>query len=144
MNAVAAIARDSIARLKAGLMDLEAAGLGVPIETWHEFADGLVARTIRIPAGACLAGVRHKAEHLNVCHGDITVMTDLGMRRLTGYHVLPSLPGIERVGLAHAETWWTTVHLNPGNEHDLAKLEDALVWDADQLQSRRLITHTEN
>jgi hypothetical protein len=140
MSAVAELAKDSVKRLTSCLMDLEAIGLGVPIDTWHEFADGLVARTIRIPAGVVLTGVKHKAEHLNVCFGDISVVTEQGVtKRMTGYHVLPSLPGIERAGLTHAETWWTTIHLNPGNERDLAKLEDALVFDADQLQARRFI-----
>jgi hypothetical protein len=31
-----------------------------------------------------------------------------------------------------------TVHLNPGNERDIAKLEDALVEGAESLQRRRL------
>ena len=129
--------RDQIERLSGCLRAAEEAGHGVALETWHHFADGLVARTILIPAGTCLDGAPHKAEHLNVCHGDITVWTEAGMRRLTGYHVLPSLPGAKRVGVAHADTHWTTVHCNPGNERDIAALEDALVHGADRLQSRR-------
>jgi hypothetical protein len=49
----------------------------------------------------------HKAEHLNICSGDISVWTEQGMKRITGYAVLPSLPGAKRVGLAHADTMWT-------------------------------------
>lgn len=127
-----------IERLGQELLRAEAAGFGVELQTWHHFADGLVARTILIPAGTCLNGAPHKAEHLNVCHGDITVWTEAGMQRLTGYHVLPSLPGAQRVGYAHADTHWTTVHTNPGNERDIAALEDALVDNADTLQRRRL------
>ena len=130
--------RDQILRLEGELLQLEAQGGGIELDTWHHFADGLVARTILIPAGTCLTGAVHREEHLNICHGDITVWTEHGMRRLTGYHVLPSLPGAKRVGHAHADTFWTTVHRNPTNERDIAKLEDALVEDADQLQSRRL------
>lgn len=130
--------REQIDRLEAVLLQAEADGAGVPINTWHHFADGLVARTILIPAGTLLTGVPHKAEHLNVCAGDIEVWTEAGMRRLSGYHVIPSLPGARRVGRTFADTWWTTVHLNPGNERDIARLEDALVDDAHRLQSRRL------
>lgn len=130
--------REQIERLEGCLLEAEAAGAGVELETWHHFADGLVARTILIKAGTCLTGAAHKAEHLNIAHGDITVWTEAGMKRLTGYHVLPSLPGAKRVGLAHADTWWTTVHANPTNERDIAALEDALVEDAHRLQSRRL------
>jgi len=130
--------REQIERLEGELLRAEAQGAGVVLDTWHHFADGLVARTILIPAGTCLTGAAHKAEHLNVCCGDITVWTEDGMKRITGYAVLPSLPGAKRVGLAHADTMWTTVHLNPGNEQDIDKLEDALVEDAEQLQRRRL------
>lgn len=128
--------REQIERLERACLEHEGE-IGVAIPAWHYFADGLVARTICIPAGTLLTGAEHRAEHLNVCHGDITVWTEAGMRRLTGHHVLPSMPGAKRVGLAHAETWWTTVHLNPTNETDPAKLEDVLVVGAEQLQSRR-------
>lgn len=131
--------REQIGRLEEHLLAAEGQGAGVVLDTWHHFADGLVARTILIPAGTCLTGAAHKAEHLNVCHGDITVWTEQGMRRLTGYHVLPSMPGAKRVGLAHADTHWTTVHLNPGNELDIDKLEDALVEESHRLQRRRLL-----
>lgn len=137
MGALEAFASTSIARFKAGLMEMEANGLGVQIETQHEFSDGMVARTIRIPAGMLLAGVRHKHEHLNICHGHILVKTEDGVVEIEGHRVLPSMPGLERVGFTLAETVWTTVHLNPANERDITKLEDALVFDAHQLQSRR-------
>jgi hypothetical protein len=130
--------REQIERLEGVLLTAEAVGFGVELDTWHHFADGLVARTILIPAGACLTGAVHKTEHLNIACGDITVWTEAGMRRLTGYHVITSLPGAKRVGLAHADTYWTTVHLNPANESDIAKLEDALVEDSHKLQNRRL------
>ncbi len=130
--------REQIDRLEGVLLQAEESGHGVAIETWHHFAEGLVARTIFIPAGTALTGAPHKAEHLNVCHGDIEVWTEQGMKRLTGYHVIPSLPGAKRVGLTFADTWWTTIHLNPGNERDIAKLEDALIEAPEALQSRRL------
>jgi hypothetical protein len=130
--------REQIERLEGELLKLEGQGHGVVLETWHEFAQGLVARTIFIPAGTMLTGAAHKAEHLNICCGDIEVWTEHGMRRLTGYHVLPSLPGAKRAGRTFADTWWTTVHANPGNERDLAKLEDALVETPEMLQTRRL------
>lgn len=133
----AAPTREQIERLEGCLLQAEAEGAGVELSTWHHFAAGLVARTILIRGGTVLTGAAHKAEHLNIAHGDITVWTEDGMRRLTGYHVLPSLPGAKRVGYAHADTWWTTVHLNPTNTRDTEALEDALVEDAHMLQSRR-------
>ena len=127
-------------RLQGALLELEGNGAGVPIETWHTFAAGLVARTIFIPAGTVLVGAIHKAECLCICQGDITVRTADGEpRRLTGYHVLPSSHGAKRAGWAHADTWWTTVSLNPDELRDPDAIEEALVQDADTLQRRRLL-----
>lgn len=131
--------RERIERLEGLLLQVEQRGGGVPIETWHHFADGLAARTIRIPAGTVLTGAAHRTEHLNIAAGDITVWTEAGMKRLTGYTVLPSSPGAKRAGFAHADTWWTTIHVNPTNERDPAALEDLLVEHPESLQSRRLV-----
>ena len=131
--------RAQIERLELELLRMEGAGHGDELPTWHHFADGLAARTILIKAGTCLTGAAHKSEHLNVCCGDITVWTEDGMRRLTGYHVLSSRPGAKRVGLAHDDTWWTTVHANPDNVTDVAVLEELFVEEASRLQSRRLL-----
>jgi hypothetical protein len=130
--------REQIERLEAALLNAEEQGAGIEVQAWHDFARGQVARTILIPAGTCLTGAVHRTEHLSVCSGDITVWTEQGMRRLTGYHVLTSHPGAKRVGFAHADTYWTTVHVNPDDERDVSKLEEALVEDAHRLQSRRL------
>ena len=94
-------------------------------------------RTILTPARTMLTGAEHLAEHLNICHGDITVWTEAGMRRLTGYHVIPSQPGAKRVGWAHADTHWTTIHANPTNERDPVKLAALFVESPETLQERR-------
>ncbi len=130
--------REQIERFEQALLALEDQGAGVVIDAEHHFADQLVARTILIKAGTILTGAAHKSEHLNIASGDITVWTEAGMRRLTGHHVIPSLPGAKRVGYAHADTYWTTVHVNPDNCRDVDALEDRLVEDAHGLQRRRL------
>jgi hypothetical protein len=130
--------REQIERLEGHLLDAEANGAGVAIEPLHHFADGQVSRTILIPAGTILTGAAHKGAHLNVCCGDITVWTEAGMKRLTGYQVVPSLAGAKRVGFAHADTWWTSIHPNPTNTRDVAALERAMVETPEALQSNRL------
>lgn len=95
------------------------------LETEHHFADGLYGRELRIPAGTALTGKVHAGKHINVMYGDITVWTDDGMKRLTGWHVLVSAPGTKRVGYAHADTVWMTVHAS--EETDLKKLEAELI-----------------
>lgn len=132
--------REQIERLEREMLAMEQARPDaiVALPTWHHFADGLAARTICIKAGTLLTGAAHLGDHLNVAHGDITVWTEDGMRRLVGYHVLPSRAGAKRVGLAHADTWWTTVHANPDNCRDERELERRLVEQPHQLQTNRV------
>lgn len=114
--------REQIERLELEIRQQEQA----PIETRHYFAQGLYAREIRIPAGMLLTGRVHKAEHLNIIsQGDITVWTEEGMKRLLAPSTLISRPGTKRVGLAHTDTVWTTVHACA--ERDLEKLERELL-----------------
>lgn len=129
---------ERVKALTSALLEAEAAGAGVQLQTAHTHAPGLVARTIFIPAGTVLTGARHRQGHINVVWGDISVATDEGVQRLVGYHVLAGKPGVERAGLAHRDTWWTSIHLNPTDTTDVDEIEDMAVEDADQLQRRRL------
>lgn len=97
----------------------------VVIEPVHRFAKGLYAREITIPKGTLLTGRVHKTEHLNFCVGDITVWTEDGMKRIRGHATLVSRPGTKRVGYAHEDTVWTTVHAT--EETELEKLEAELI-----------------
>lgn len=126
-DAVAVLPRvptiEQIVGLEKQMLEMEQ----LPILTNHHFAAGLYGREIIIPADTLVTGKAHAFEHLNVCIGDITVWTEDGMKRLTGVHVLRSRPGTKRVGYAHAETHWITVHANPENHTDTALLEAILV-----------------
>lgn len=94
----------------------------------HYFAEGLYAREITIPAGTLLVGKIHKHEHLNIIsQGDISVLTEDGVKRIRAPFTMVCRPGTKRVGWTHAETVWTTVHARPGEVRDLERLEDALI-----------------
>lgn len=98
----------------------------VEIEPAHHFADGLYAREITIPAGACVTGKMHRTGHLNfLVRGEITVWTEEGMKRLTAPAVLRSEPGVKRVGFAHTDTTWITVHAT--DETDVAQIEADII-----------------
>lgn len=104
------------------------------LQTTHVLAGKVYARTIFIPAGGVLTGAEHKRDHVNVVFGDISVTTDDGVKRLTGHHVIPTKAGMKRAGVAHADTWWTTIcHTQ---ETELDAIEDDLVHDAHMLQTR--------
>lgn len=128
-----------IARQNDKVSQLEAIILTAPqtdLQTQHKLSGGMYARTIFIPAGTVLTGATHKKDHINVMIGDITVSTDDGMRRLTGFNVLETKAGMKRVGFAHADTHWTTV-----SRTDLTvieDIEDELVVESERLQSRLL------
>jgi hypothetical protein len=114
--------REKLLRLEAAM--LEQPQIEIPVR--HIFAPGLYAREIVIPKGTLLTGKIHKTPHLNVIsQGDISVLTEHGIQRITGPAVLVSSAGIKRAGYAHEETRWMTVHVT--NETDLSKLEEELI-----------------
>ena len=85
--------------------------VAIPVE--HRFAEreNLYAREIVIPAGTLMTGRVHKHQHVSIMiSGDMTVLTESGMQRVKGYHCWICPPGTKRVGYAHAETRWITVH----------------------------------
>lgn len=95
-------------------------------ETTHDFAPGIYMRTLHIPKGSLLTGKMHATDHLNiVSKGDISVLTEDGIHRIKAPAIIPARAGMKRVGFAHEDTVWTTVHGT--DETDLAKLEAALI-----------------
>jgi len=119
------------------ILTIEKFILGCPqveTPTKHYFSPGIYAREMFIPAGTVLTGAVHKTEHLVQFVGDITVLTDGGMQRLTGRHTFVSKPGVKRVGYAHADTWCTGFFAT--DKTDIEELENDLVEDAHLLQSR--------
>lgn len=99
----------------------------------HRFADGLYAREITIPAGTLLTGKQHRTRHLNIISaGEISVWSaGEPVRRIRAPYSFVAEPGTRRVGYAHADTVWTTIHATA--ETDLARLEAALIEPTDPL-----------
>lgn len=99
----------------------------VEIEPVHRFAQGIYAREITIPAGTLLTGKIHRTQHLNVISaGDISVWTEgEPVRRIKAPYTFVAEPGTRRVGYAHADTVWTTIHAT--TETDLERLEATLI-----------------
>lgn len=99
----------------------------VDIEPVHHFADGIYAREITIPAGTMLTGKIHRTRHLNiVSQGEISVwVAGGGVRRIRAPFTFVAEAGTRKVGFAHEDTVWTTIHAT--TETDLGKLEAALI-----------------
>lgn len=131
MNEVAELLTGGMTRSKMVRLEAELAKLphqlGPAIQMRHYWAPGIYAREMFIPAGACLTGKIHLHENLSFVLGDITVSTEEGQRRVTGYQVVLAPAGVKRAAVTHSDTWWTTIHPNPTNERDLDKLASMFV-----------------
>lgn len=120
-----------VRRAEAFLLALPQIDLG----TQHLVHGGVSVRTILVPAGCHVTGALTNIANVCIVHGDITVTTDAGPQRLTGFHVLPANAGSKRYGVAHKDTWWTTVHHT--DLTDIAAIEDEMTNEAEMLQTRR-------
>jgi hypothetical protein len=101
--------------LRARLADLEAAIVAelplVDLPIRHFWIPGVYVREMTIPAGTVLTGKIHKHEQVSiVAKGDISVLTEDGIKRVQAPFVLVSPPGVKRAGFAHEDTIWMTVH----------------------------------
>jgi hypothetical protein len=104
-------------------------------EIHHEIFGGIYCRTGCIPAGVAFTGQVHKHDHVNIVVGDITIVTDVGPTRLTGYNVLPKA-GSKRVAYTHADTYWTTILAT--DLTSVRAIEDWAVEDSSKLTTRQL------
>lgn len=121
---------DQIERLEREIAMLPSRLPDLPV--FHHFAPGVYAREMRIPAGVLVTGKIHKTTHLNIVSaGELTVWTEDGMKRIRAPFTFVSKPGTKRVGLAHEDTVWTTIHAT--NETDLEKIEAEVIEPSDNL-----------
>lgn len=108
----------------------------IDLHTQQLVHGGMAARTIFIPAGTVLTGALTNLDNLCAAFGDITVTTDDGPVRLTGFNVIPARAGAKRAGVAHSDTWWVTIHRT--DLTDLEEIEEEMTGEADRLQTRTL------
>lgn len=128
---------EAVRRVEAALAQLPQ----VNLQTTHVVFGGMCARTIIVPAGTMLTGALTNMDNICVMCGDITVTTDDGTRRLTGFHVLPAKAGAKRAGYAHEDTAWTTIW--PTSLTDITAIEDEMTSEGELLQTRRLLPFNE-
>jgi hypothetical protein len=130
---------DVILSTNHSVAELESLLLTVPqvdLSTSNLIHAGMCSRTIFIPAGVMLTGALTNIDNICITSGDITVTTDEGTVRFTGYHVLPATKGNKRAGIAHADTYWTTVWKT--DLTDITDIEDEMTCESEMLQSRKL------
>jgi hypothetical protein len=92
----------------------------------HHFAKGVYARELFIPKGMVIVGKIHKHSTLNILSkGDISVTTDEGVVRVQAPFTVVGPPGTKRVGYAHEDSIWTTIHGT--DETDLEVIETLFI-----------------
>jgi hypothetical protein len=138
MPAAAPLKADPVMREKILRYEEELARLpniGLPLR--HFFTEGIYMRECYIAAGVAFVGQIHRHPCLNIiAYGEVEVATEEGPKHLVGPLTWESPPRSKRIGLALKDTLWTTIHANPTNERDLAKIEAMLViasYDAPEL-----------
>jgi len=97
------------------------------LDVIHHFSQGVYGREMVIPKGTTVTGKIHKFEQMNVllC-GELSVLTEDGVKRIKPPFVVVSPPGTKRVAYAHEDSRWLTIHY-VGEERNLEKIEDKFV-----------------
>jgi len=130
--------------LRASILNIEGmmhlvAGEDLPVK--HYKIGNLYAREMFIPAGTVVVGKIHKGESISICSmGDISVMTELGAKRIKAPYTGEAMEGIKRVGFAHADTVWVSVHITALT--DIDEIEQELTANNYE-ELRSLLCHSE-
>jgi hypothetical protein len=108
----------------------------------HSFSDGIYVREMFIPAGMNLVGKIHKHEHpIFILYGILDIVTEKGASRIQGPVSMMSPAGTKRAIRAITDSVLVTIHHNPDNITDLAKLEELIIAkdyeEYDQLESKK-------
>lgn len=99
-----------------------------PFPLKHNFAPGLYAREITVPAGMLIATQLHQTEHfIFMLKGEVSIFSEEGISRVVGPVMLRSPFGAKRIVYTHQETVWINVHSNPENITDLERLEEKYI-----------------
>lgn len=98
----------------------------VEMPVTDHFSEGVYARELFIPKGTTLTGKIHKFTNLNIMiSGELSVLTEDGVKRIKAPFVVTSPPGTKRVAYAHEDTRWITIHGT--HETDVDKIETEFI-----------------
>ena len=96
----------------------------------HYVYAGIYAREMFIPEGTVLTGKIHLADHIcTLSQGDISVMTDDGIKRIKAPYTFIAKCGIKKIGYAHSDCTFTTYHTT--DLTDIEEIENELFSNGD-------------
>lgn len=110
----------------------------VPMPLEQRFQDGVYLREIFMPADTYVIGHVHRHAHWNmILTGRALVSFDGRMQEVKAGDVIHSGPGAQKMLYIIEDCRWMTVHSNPTNCTDIAKLEeDIAVLDPETLEQK--------
>jgi hypothetical protein len=119
---------EAIMRLQRRMADLpEDQRMALPERIWEFFPGGCACGMI-IPKDMVMVGKIHKAPHLVIALGDISVQDETGtITRMQGFRMFTSPAGVKRAGWAHEDTIFINVHV--GDVHTPEEAEAAFIQD---------------
>ena len=128
MNTNKALQQNDISTIVSLMRPIEEQSL---TSTKNYFSDGTYIREMLIKAGTAVVGKKHKTRHLNILvSGHLSIWTVQGKVTLVGPCIFESLPGVQKVVLAHTDVMYLTIH--PTQEKDLDKLEGECIVPVEQ------------
>lgn len=106
----------------------------IDLDVRNHHSEGQYVREMRIPKGAYVVGKEHKTRHLNILTtGKMTVWSVHGRLDISaekGPVIYESSAGVKKVGYAHEDSVWLTLH--PTDEVDQDRLEFQLIKSEEQ------------
>lgn len=90
----------------------------------HIFHDGWYERRLLVPAGMLIVGKIHRHDHpVGVIHGHALIVSEFGRHEVFTGFLDASPAGVKRIVVAIEDTLFFTLHKNPDNTRDLARIE---------------------
>lgn len=93
----------------------------IPLE--HFIHAGCYTRYIVLPANSLAVGEELAVDTVHIFNGDITVRTDEGIKRYTGFTLLQASKHKRRIGVIHETTHWVSVYATQQKDTDAAYKE---------------------
>lgn len=105
----------------------------VDLPLFHRFAPGIYIRELHIPAGVTSTGKIHKSEHIGVLiKGVRDMLIDGEVHTISAPYTATIKAGSKLACYTWEDSIYVTIHSNPDDERDIAKLEARYVCDTEQ------------
>lgn len=111
----------------------------------ESFTEDLYMREIFIPKGVLIVGALHKFAHtVFIQSGEVSVLSELGLRRLKAPFNSTMPMGIKNVVYAHEDAVWITVHPIKDNVNIHNNMDEELAFTGyDELDAYNLLQGVE-